>query len=138
MCDPISVAVGAIGGLVASKALAPKTPTSSVVPQADPAAERAAAEAEAQQSANRRLAEDQRRRRQQGSLIAQGAPQPTLGDTTNLDPNAAQSPLGGPVSRGRVNPGMRPSLMSSVGAPVGGGPLSPGGAGGGRFTTQAF
>lgn len=92
MCDPVSMVVGAVGGLVASKVLAPKSQAAAVTPTTDPAAERAAAEAEAQQTANRKLAEDNRRRREQGSLIAKGAPQPTLGDaTTGAD---ALSPLG--------------------------------------------
>lgn len=74
MCDPVSIAVGAVGGMVASKALKPKTPS-----YGNPEAERMQAEAEASASANAKLRQTQLRRREQQSLIARGA-SPTLGD----------------------------------------------------------
>lgn len=83
MCNPVSLIVGALGGMAVSKAMAPKQQAAAPAQAAsDPAAERAAAEAQAQQTANRKLAEDQRRRREQQSLLAKGAPQPSLGDAT--------------------------------------------------------
>ena len=76
MCDPVSMVVGAVGGMAVSKAMTPKAPK---ISQPDPAAERAQAEAEAQQRANAQLAADQRRRREQMGLLARGAPaQPTV------------------------------------------------------------
>ncbi len=137
MCDPVSVGIGIVGGAIASKVLAPKTSTASTVPTTDPAAERAAAEAEAQQSANRKLAEDQRRRRGQSSLLAQGAPSPTLGDTTS-DPNSAQSPLGGPVFKGsKLTAALRSTLMSTGAVPAAAGAASPLGGSGSRSSQRA-
>lgn len=77
----------------------------------DPAVERAAAEAEAAQKANRQIAEDTRRRREQGQLIARGAPQPTLGDTGAVD---GLSPIG-PTSRSSV---ARTASLVTRGAPA--------------------
>ncbi len=73
MCDPVSVVVGLGTAAVASKAS--KRPSGG-----DPEKERQRAEAEAAASANRQLAADQRRRREQQSLVARGGPQPSLGD----------------------------------------------------------
>ncbi|OWQ92023.1 hypothetical protein CDN99_06605 [Roseateles aquatilis] len=130
MCDPVSVGIGLVGGMVASKALAPKTSTASVVPTTDPAVERSAAEAEAAQSANRKLAEDQRRRRGQGSLLAKGAPTPTLGDTTSAS-NSGQSPLSGiPTNRG-LGTMLRGTLMAAGATPTAAAPSPLGGVGGG-------
>lgn len=79
MCDPVSLAVGAVAGTVATKALTPKPSRAATAAPPDPAVERATAEAEAQQRANAQLAADQRRRREQQNLLARGAPQqPTM------------------------------------------------------------
>lgn len=111
MCDPVSMVVGAVGGMVASKALAPKQKAQAATSEAaaDPAAERAAAEAQAQQTANRRLAEDQRRRREQQSLLAKGAPQPSFGDAT-----AGADPINPMGTSNRSTTARSGSLMSRV------------------------
>lgn len=87
MCDAKTLTFGLLGGRSQSVPAAPKLP--------DPAAERAKAEAAAAQSANAQLAADQRRRREQSSLIARGAPAPTFGDTGA----AGLSPISGSTSR---------------------------------------
>lgn len=88
MCDAKTLTFGLLGGRSQSATpAAPKLP--------NPEAERAKAEASAAQSANAQLAADQRRRREQSSLIARGAPSPTFGDTGA----AGLSPLGGSTSR---------------------------------------
>ncbi len=88
MCDPVSMLIGAAGATVAGKVLAPKP--SAGYSSADAAAERAKAETEAAASANRKLAMDQRRRREQQSLVSRGAP--SLGD----DNTTGDSPLSSP------------------------------------------
>lgn len=95
MCDPVSIGIGLVGGAVASKALAPKAPRAA--PAADPEAERMKAEADAAAAANRRLAADKARRREQGSLIARGAP--SLGDEQNTGEGAIKS-MGNPLNAG--------------------------------------
>lgn len=86
MCDPVSMVVGAVGGMVASSAMSrPKSPS-----YADPTAERMKAEAEATASANAKLRQTQLRRREQQSLIAKGAP--SLGDESS----SGESPLASP------------------------------------------
>lgn len=107
-------------------------PTKPVLePLPDPAVERARAEAEAAQRVNAKLAADQRRRREQGSLLAKGAPAPTfsLGDTEG-DP---QSPIESPGSLGLRKPTSRSTTAQQAslitrGAPSygGGGRLSGG------------
>ena len=74
MCDPISLALtsGVKKAFSSGGGGAPAA--------ADPEVERMKAEAEAATSANRKLAFTQARRREQQSLIARGAPEPTLGD----------------------------------------------------------
>jgi hypothetical protein len=93
VCDLITLAAGALG---AAAATAAKPKTLKAATPADPAVERAAAEADAQVKANQRLAFDQRRRREQGSLLAKGGP--TFGDT-GQDGASPLSP-GQPVTRG--------------------------------------
>lgn len=90
MCDPVSMAVGAVVGAAGSGMFGGKQ-RSAALP--DPAAERAAAEAEATTAANRKLAATQARRREQGSLIARGAPQPTFGDVETGDVQKATGGL---------------------------------------------
>lgn len=98
MCDPVSITVGLVGGAMVSeqrnsRKAANAAAAAQAAAQPDPAAERARAEAEAAQRANAKLAADQRRRREQGSLLAKGAPAaPTfsLGDADG----EAQSPIG--------------------------------------------
>lgn len=85
MCDPVSMLIGAAGATVATSVLSPKPKAG--YSSADAAAERAKAEAEAAASANRKLAMDQRRRREQQSLVSRGAP--SLGDENA----ASESPL---------------------------------------------
>lgn len=79
MCDPVSLVVGAVGATVVGKAMAPKAPRAAAAP--DPEAERMKAEADAAGAANRKLAADKMRRREQQSLVARGAP--SLGDEQN-------------------------------------------------------
>lgn len=116
MCDPVSVGLGLVGGALVNKALTPKQ--ASVTPTTDPAADRAAAEAEAASLANRKLAEDNRRRRGQQSLLQKGAPAPGLGDTTSgADPSL--NPVGDAVYRGAPRTQtMRATLMSTGAAPA--------------------
>lgn len=136
MCDPVSLGIGLVGGMVASKVLAPKSSAPAAAPAADPAAERAAAEAEAQQRANHQLAEDNKRRRGQQSLIAKGAPQPKLYDETTGD---GVSPIGGASSRPTTAGNTRASLISLGAAPAATAPRggSTGGGGGGTRYNQA-
>lgn len=131
MCDPISLVVGAVGGMAVSKALTPKQQQQQQAAATDPAVERANAEAEAAQRANQRLATDQRRRREQGNLLARGAPSFGLGDQAQ-DP-ASASPIGSSFRPGAARPamGVAPSqTLISRGSPSYGG----GGGGGGRNT----
>lgn len=135
MCDPISLTVAAVGvaGGAYQARQAKKATEASIAAQqqaqGDAAAERARAEAEAAQRANAQLADTNRRRREQGSLIAKGAPQFTLGDS-QLQPG--QSPLGGVGQRmSRAVTASRSSLITR-GAPAAGGGF--GGGGGGRFS----
>lgn len=76
MCDPVSMLVGAVAGSVGGKLLGGGGGGGSSAGNVE--AERMKAEADAATSANQRLAMDQKRRREQQSLIAQGAP--TVGD----------------------------------------------------------
>ncbi len=99
MCDPVTATIAVVGGgLVAreqrkASQAASSAAAAQAAAQPDPAAERAKAEAEAAQRVNAQLADANRRRREQGSLLAKGAPAaPTfsLGDTEG----EAQSPIG--------------------------------------------
>lgn len=84
MCDPVSMLVGAVAGSVGGKLLGGGGRGGSSAGNAE--AERMKAEADAATSANQKLAMDQKRRREQQSLIARGAPggvgeQPGTGDS---------------------------------------------------------
>lgn len=137
MCDPVSMIVGAVGGAVASKALAPKAPRAAA-PAADPEVERMKAEADAAAAANRKLAVDKLRRREQQSLVSRGAP--TLGDDQTRGDNIINT--GSAVvnrrfaQAARYGAGAASSLMSrgSPGAGAGGG----GGGSSTRTATAAF
>lgn len=140
MCDPVSITVGLIGGaMVSEQRNARKASSAAAAAQAeaqvDPAAERAKAEAEAAQRANAQLADTQRRRREQQSLLAKGGTQaasPTfsLGDSELA---TAASPITSPRLRStnRSTVARQSSLMARGGT-VGGGSL--GGGGGGGYT----
>lgn len=147
MCDPISLAIGAVAGTtlyqtsVARKSAKEAAATQSAA-QGDPAAERAKAEAEAAQRANAQLAENNRRRREQGSLMSKGAPaapQFSLGDSTT-DPGSNTLSATGATTRNTV--AQRSSLMArgatiaTGGAPVG--PTMTYGGGGGRRTVSTM
>jgi len=128
MCAPVSLIVGAVGGLAVSKALTPKQQAAAAPASElpDPAEERARAEAEAAQKANAKLAADSRRRREQGSLLAKGAPTFAFGDATT-DPGA--SPISSsiqPVTRGTT---VRKASLMSQGAATAGSTFSGGGRG---------
>lgn len=126
MCDPVSLTVGQVGGAMVSeqrnsRKAANAAAAAQAAAQPDPAEERARAEAEAAQRVNSQLAADGRRRREQGSLMARGAPPAPsfgLGDAEG----DAQSPIGSPgsgsgrsmVSRSSV---ARQSSLISRGAP---------------------
>lgn len=129
MCDPVTaiagalgvstttaaVGVGVVGGLVASKALSHNSSAASAASNPDPATERAKVEADAAQKANAQLAADNRRRREQGSLLAKGAPQPTLGDSMpGTSVGGGLSPIGTstPSFVTRNTTARAPSLMS--------------------------
>jgi len=129
MCDPISLTLGAVAGATVyqttqARKSAKEAAAIQAAAQTDPAAERAKAEAEAAQRANAALADSNRRRREQGSLLSKGAsaaPQFTLGDA-QLTPG--QSPLsvdGGATNRSTV--AARTSLMSRGGVDTGGAPM---------------
>ncbi len=131
MCDPISLIVGAVGGLAVSSLVAPQQSGSSVAQLPDPAEERAKAEAEAAQKANAKLASDSRRRREQGSLLAKGAP-PTFsfGDATT---DAGTSPITSIQPVTRRTTARKASLMSQ-GSTAGGSSFGGGGGGGRRYS----
>lgn len=146
MCDPISLTLGAVAGATVyqttqARKSAKEAAAIQAAAQTDPAAERAKAEAEAAQRANAALADSNRRRREQGSLLSKGAsaaPQFTLGDA-QLTPG--QSPLsvdGGTTNRSTV--AARTSLMSRGGVDVGGTPMRQGGQtyGGTKFAPGAL
>lgn len=101
MCDPVTAAVSVVGGLAAKKLMTPSAmpAAASAAAQADPAQEQAAVEARAAQAANAKLANDQKRRREQASLLSRGAQAattttgPTLGDVAGA--SGVSSPLSG-------------------------------------------
>jgi hypothetical protein len=117
--DPLNLS-GAFG----KKESAPAPP--------DPATERATAEAEAAQRANTQLALNNKRRREQQSLMSKGAPTtaaPTFsfGDSAATDPTANTLSATGLTTRNTT--AKRASLMSS-GAPTAPAGGSYGGGGG--------
>lgn len=95
MCEPTTIAM--IGAAVLGAASADDASRKAGHAREDMAREsaaaneaRAASDARAIQSANAKLAMDQRRRREQQSLLARGgAPQPTLGDQDATEPGAS-------------------------------------------------
>lgn len=118
MCDPVSMLVGAvgaqaIGGLIGGGGGGSSAPAATAT---DPAVERAKVEAEAAQKANAKLANDQRRRREQQSLLAKGGSTFTMGDSGALD--SLGNSLG--YIAGRIKQ-TRGTLLSSGSATAGGG-----------------
>lgn len=120
MCDPISLTLGAVAGATVyqttqARKSAKEAAAIQAAAQTDPVAERAKAEAEAAQRANAALADSNRRRREQGSLLSKGAssviaPQFTLGDATTTQ--MGQSPLSVDGATSRSTVAQRSSLMS--------------------------
>lgn len=142
MCDPISLAVTAFAGATAYSArqgakAATEAARIQAEAQGDPAAERARAEAEAAQRANAKLAADQRRRRDQGSLLAKGAPAPTfsLGDAEGSE---GLSPIGAPGSLSLRKPTSRSTVAQQSSLITRGAPSYGGGGrlGGGQVALQ--
>jgi len=112
MCDPVSMLVGAVAGSVGGKLLGGGGGGGSSTGNAE--AERMKAEADAATSANQRLAMDQKRRREQQSLIARGAPggvgeQPGTGDSPL---STAQTVMRQAGSRFRDAPDISQSLIA--------------------------
>ncbi len=134
MCDPVSLTVGLVGGaMVAEQRSSRKAASAAATVQAeaqpDPAEERAKAEAAAAQRVNAQLAQTNRRRREQGSLLAKGAPAaPTfaLGDAVGSE---GMSPIGAPGSFGLRKPTSRSTVAQQASLMSRG---APGGYGGGR------
>ena len=136
MCDPVSIGIGsalgatstagaaAVGAgvlagtaVVGSKLLTPNMPSAPRQPNAEQ--ERAKAEATAAQTANAKLASDQRRRREQASLLSKGAdsPSPTFGDpASTTDGGTGTGPLSGRTSRSTV--AKQSSSLMARGAPM--------------------
>lgn len=119
MCEPTTIALGIGAAATAYSAnSARKSAKESLAAQreaqGDPAAERAKAEAEAAQRANAQLADSNRRRREQQSLMSKGgqaAPQFTLGDSSlATDPGTNTLSAGGATTRNTV--ARQASLMS--------------------------
>lgn len=143
MCDPISLTLTAVAATSVyqtsqARKSAKEAAAAQAAAQGDPAAERAKAEAEAAQRANAQLADNNRRRREQGSLMSKGAPAPqfSMGDSTT-DPGSTLS-TGGTMNRGML--GRVTQSIMSRGAPTapamtyGGG----GGSGSQRYATAAL
>lgn len=106
MCDPVTavLAIGAavsVHGAEQQRKAASQARTAAREQNDAMLAERANAEAAAAQSAQAKLAMDQRRRRQAGGLLSQGAP-------SSDSPLAATDPQ--PVTRG--TPGKAQSLLA--------------------------
>lgn len=104
-------------------------------PPPDPAVERATAEALAAQRANAQLAESNRRRREQGSLLAKGAPatpQFNFGDSSTSGPSNVLDSTGMTTrsSTARTASLMSRGTPSTISAP-GGANYGRGGSGGG-------
>jgi hypothetical protein len=122
MCDPVTLLVAG-GAALGGTAFAMNKAARGSAAAADPEAERLKAEADAASAANRRLAADKLRRREQQSLIARGAPAPSLGDDETLA-GGTDLLTSRPLSSSRRNAGSAVSLISrgSVGVTtVGGG-----------------
>ena len=124
MCDPISLALGAVAGTTLYQTNQARKS----------AKEAAAAEAEAAQRANAQLADTNRRRREQQSLLAKGAPTTatpdfSLGDSALTPGQSPLSPGASTTSRSTV--GRAASSLLSRGAPAGPS-FTYGGGGGGR------
>lgn len=119
MCDPVS-AMWVIGGLAVGSAMAaPSAGPAAAAQQPDPAEERAKAEAEAAQRANAQLAMDQRRRREQSSLLAKGGMvQPTF---TMGDEGTGSSPLSTGARLNSRSTVARAASLMARGASGGGG-----------------
>ena len=122
MCFPAKTLLGTntrdfLVGPLHSAILFPEKSTAPEPP--DPATERATAEAEAAQRANTQLAQANRRRREQNSLMSKGAPTtppaPTfsLGDSTTLDPGTNTLSAAGATTR---NTTARTASLMSRGA----------------------
>lgn len=142
MCDPVSITVALVGGAMVSeqrnsRKAANAAAAAQAAAQPDPAAERARAEAEAAQRANAKLAADQRRRRDQGSLLAKGAPAPTfsLGDAEGSE---GLSPIGAPGSLSLRKPTSRSTVAQQSSLITRGAPSYGGGGrlGGGQVALQ--
>lgn len=144
MCDPLSfgLSLGAVAATsVYQTSQARKSAKDALATQreaqGDPEAERAKAEAEAAQRANAQLADTNRRRREQNSLMSKGAPvapQFSMGDSTT-DPGANTLSTTGATTRSTT--ARKASLMSKGAAPiVMGGGYGGGGSGGGNRVTQ--
>lgn len=137
MCDPISLALGAVAGTTIyqtqqARKSANAAAAAQTAAQDDPAAERAKAEAEAAQRANAQLADANRRRRDQQSLLAKGAPTFTLGDS-GTDPGASPLTSTG-TSRSTVARVATSVLSRGAPTPTGGGSSFGGGGRGGTYT----
>lgn len=131
MCSPLALAVTAFAGSTIYQAdrarkSANQAADAQRAAQGDPAAERAKAEAEAAQRANAQLAENNRRRREQGSLLSKGAPTSpsfSFGDA-GTDPSANTLSATGATTRNTV---ARQASLMSQGAPAGFGAAPSGG-----------
>ncbi|MGL4576680.1 MAG: hypothetical protein ACRCV9_17975 [Burkholderiaceae bacterium] len=134
MCDPVTLLVGA-GAAAGATAYSSRQAKKAMVgapqgQQADPAAERQKAEAEATQRANAKIVEAQRRRRAGQGLLSLGVDdQSQLGvsDPSRRSVRGSQSSLLG-MGAGGYNP-------AAAGAGVPGGYYG-GGGGGGRSNTR--
>ena len=139
MCNPIALALGAVAGTTIyqtqqARKSAKEAAAAQAAAQGDPAAERAKAEADAAQAANAQLADANRRRREQQSLLSKGAaPTFTLGDST-ADPGAGSltSPT---TANNRSTMAKVTQTLLSRGTPTG--PMSYGGGGGRTYSNQA-
>lgn len=138
MCDPISLTLGAVAGAsiyqtTQARKSAKEAAAAQAAAQGDPAAERAKAEAEAAQRANAQLAENNRRRREQGSLLSKGqstAPTFSMGDATT-DPGTNT------LSASRTTTAVRGSLMSRAAPVLPGGSAAPAVTYGGSGKTRS-
>lgn len=138
MCDPISIGIGVLGGAFAVREQrkaadsAKEAARIQAEAQGDAAAERAAAEGEATNRANAKLADDQRRRREQASLISRGStPTFSLGDSA-LTPGV--SPITSPPRLQSRSTTARAASLISRGSPTTG--FGGGSAGGSRNQMQ--
>lgn len=85
MCGPWGYAIAALASVAVSADSSRKARHAAEDQARAAESERKAADVNAVNSANAKLAADNRRRREQKSLLAQGAPQPTMGDTATED-----------------------------------------------------